>query len=364
MTAAAQEVAGLPDMKVSVRQVFGIDSDMEVPAYSEARRARPGCRSGLPLRPPHHARDPGRLRAQPPRHRHRLSRHRQVDPCRAGRGAAQLAVRARQSRQPHQPYRPDRQGRDRHPRRPAGHRVPRRHPAVGLPAQRRALLRRIRRRPPGRDVRDPARAGILGPPDAARPEPRDPAASGVPPVRHRQHDRPRRHLGPLSRHAADQPGADGPLVDRHHAQLSAARQRGRDRARQGEALSHRGRPRHRQQDGAGRRPHAQRLHERRYLDRDEPAHGDHLGGERRHLQGRRLRVPADLPQQMRRARAADRGRVLSALLRRGTAGELGERGAELGSLPPAAGRVGRAQPKTRRSGCSVLVAPAHVLRSG
>ena len=36
MTAAAQEVAGLPDMKVSVRQIFGFDSDMEVPAYSEA----------------------------------------------------------------------------------------------------------------------------------------------------------------------------------------------------------------------------------------------------------------------------------------------------------------------------------------
>src|SRR5690348_5253479 len=40
MAAAVQDVAGknqsLPDMKVSVRQVFGIDSDMEVPAYSEA----------------------------------------------------------------------------------------------------------------------------------------------------------------------------------------------------------------------------------------------------------------------------------------------------------------------------------------
>ena len=40
MTVATEEVAGLPDMKVSVRQVFGIDSDMEVPAYSEADRAR------------------------------------------------------------------------------------------------------------------------------------------------------------------------------------------------------------------------------------------------------------------------------------------------------------------------------------
>src|SRR4026209_1311517 len=36
MTVAMQESAGLPDMKVSVRQVFGIDSDLEVPAYSKA----------------------------------------------------------------------------------------------------------------------------------------------------------------------------------------------------------------------------------------------------------------------------------------------------------------------------------------
>jgi cobaltochelatase CobS len=37
MTAAAtNDMTALPDMKVSVRQVFGIDSDMEVPAYSAA----------------------------------------------------------------------------------------------------------------------------------------------------------------------------------------------------------------------------------------------------------------------------------------------------------------------------------------
>ena len=36
MTVATEEMTGLPDMKVSVRQVFGIDSDMEVPAYSES----------------------------------------------------------------------------------------------------------------------------------------------------------------------------------------------------------------------------------------------------------------------------------------------------------------------------------------
>ena len=35
MNTGVSEPQGLPDMKVSVRQVFGIDSDMEVPAYSE-----------------------------------------------------------------------------------------------------------------------------------------------------------------------------------------------------------------------------------------------------------------------------------------------------------------------------------------
>jgi cobaltochelatase CobS len=34
MTTAVEERPGLPDMKVSVRQLFGIDTDLEVPAYS------------------------------------------------------------------------------------------------------------------------------------------------------------------------------------------------------------------------------------------------------------------------------------------------------------------------------------------
>jgi len=34
-TAARQNVSGMPDIKVSARQVFGIDSDMEVPAFSQ-----------------------------------------------------------------------------------------------------------------------------------------------------------------------------------------------------------------------------------------------------------------------------------------------------------------------------------------
>ncbi|HMN88242.1 MAG TPA: AAA family ATPase, partial [Bauldia sp.] len=36
MTLNMEERAPLPDMKISVRQVFGIDSDLEVPAYSES----------------------------------------------------------------------------------------------------------------------------------------------------------------------------------------------------------------------------------------------------------------------------------------------------------------------------------------
>jgi cobaltochelatase CobS len=35
MAIAIEEQGGMPDMKVSIRQVFGIDSDMEVPAFSE-----------------------------------------------------------------------------------------------------------------------------------------------------------------------------------------------------------------------------------------------------------------------------------------------------------------------------------------
>jgi cobaltochelatase CobS len=44
----------------------------------------PDLDSDYLLRPQHDAGDPGRLRLEPPRHGHRLSRHRQVDAYRAG----------------------------------------------------------------------------------------------------------------------------------------------------------------------------------------------------------------------------------------------------------------------------------------
>jgi cobaltochelatase CobS len=41
MTAANEQIAGLPDMKVSVRQVFGLDVDFDVPAYSQTEEHVP-----------------------------------------------------------------------------------------------------------------------------------------------------------------------------------------------------------------------------------------------------------------------------------------------------------------------------------
>jgi len=41
MTATGSEVSELPDMKVSVRQTFGIDADLDVPAYSQANEHVP-----------------------------------------------------------------------------------------------------------------------------------------------------------------------------------------------------------------------------------------------------------------------------------------------------------------------------------
>ena len=51
----------------------------------------------------------------------------------------------------------------------------------------------------------------------------------VPAVLHREHRGPGRHHRPVSRHAADQSGPDGPLEHRRHAELPAARDGDRDR---------------------------------------------------------------------------------------------------------------------------------------
>src|SRR6185312_15941789 len=72
-----------------------------------------------------------------------------------------------------------------------------------------------------------------------------------------------------------------------------------------------------------------------------------LGGEFGNLRRYRLRLPAHLRQQVRRAGAAAGGGVLSALLRTGIAGKRGERGDELKvHLSPIAGRERKAWPRT------------------
>ncbi len=248
-TAAAAETSTLPDITISVRQVFGLDSEMQVPGFSQKSEHVPDVDESYRF---DHDTTMAILAGFAYNRRvmiqgyHGTGKSTHIEQV---RGAPQLALHPRQSRFPHQPHRSDRQGRDRPARRQAGDGVSRGPAALGAAAPDRSGVRRIRRRPAGRDVRDPARAGGRGQADAARPEPRHPPASGVPPVLHLEHGRPRRHHRPLSRHAADQPGPDGPLEHRGDAELPAARGRGRHRAVEVAELRQRGGPQDHQGDG-------------------------------------------------------------------------------------------------------------------
>jgi hypothetical protein len=114
----------------------------------------------------------------------------------------------------------------------------------------------------------------------------------------------RRHDRPVPRHPADQPGPDGPLEHRRHAELPAAR--AGSRHRHGQARRRPERPclqKTHREHGRPRRPHTRRLHRGRHLDRDVTADRDHLGREYQNLRRCRLRLPPHLPQQMRRGRA-------------------------------------------------------------
>ncbi len=73
-----------------------------------------------------------------------------------------------------------------------------------------------------------------------------------------------------------------------------------------------------------RRAYPQRIHRWRSFHRDEPANGDHLGREYGNFRRCRLCVPADLSQQMRRIGTHTRRGILSALFWQGAAGERGK----------------------------------------
>ena len=247
MLATSETASALPDMKMSVRQVFGIDTDLEVPAYSQAEEHVPDL-------DPDYIFDRDTtlaILAGFARNRRVMitgyhgtgkSTHIEQVAARLNWPCVRINLDSHVSRI-------DLVGKDAIVLQ-EGKQVTEFKDGIlpwALQNNVALVLRRVRRRPPGRDVRDPARARGVGPADAARPAPRHPAAPGLPAVRDREHRRARRHLRPLSRHAADQPGPDGPLVDRDDAQLPAARQGGRHRPVEGDALPHARGARHRQQ---------------------------------------------------------------------------------------------------------------------
>ena len=147
-------------MKVSVRQVFGIDSDMEVPAYSEPDEHVPDVDPDYRFDRDDHARDPGRLSPSNRRvmvtgyHGTGKSTHIEQVAARLNWPCVRVNLDSHISRI-------DLVGKDAIVLKD-GKQVTEFRDGIlpwALPAQRRAVLRRIRRRPSGRDVRDPARAG-------------------------------------------------------------------------------------------------------------------------------------------------------------------------------------------------------------
>ncbi len=222
MTIATEDMTGLPDMKVSARQVFGIDSDMEVPAYSEPEEHVPDV-------DPDYLFDRNTTLAILAGFAHN---RRVIVTGYHGTGKSthieQVAARlnwpcVRVNLDSHI-SRIDLIGKDAIVIKDGLQVTEFRDGILPWAYQHNVAL--------CFDEYDAGRPDVmfviqrvlefLRPADPARPEPGDPPASGVPAVRHRQYGGSRRHLGPLSRHPADQSGADGPLVDRDHVELSAA----------------------------------------------------------------------------------------------------------------------------------------------
>ena len=231
MQNATSDTQSLPDTRVSVREVFGIDSDMSVPAFSRSEEHVPDTDKDYLF-----DRDTTlAILAGFSRNRRVMitgyhgtgkSTHIEQVAARLNWPCVRINLDSHVSRV-------DLVGKDAIVLKD-GKQVTefkRRHPALGAAEQHRPVFRRIRCRTPGRDVRDSARARGGRSPHAARPE----AASSS-----RTSGSFRLFAttntiglgdtsGPVPWHPADQPGADGPLVHRRDAELSPARPRGRHR---------------------------------------------------------------------------------------------------------------------------------------
>jgi hypothetical protein len=116
-----------PDMKLNVREVFGIDSELEVPAFSVRTEHVPEPDSA-----------------------YQFDRETTLAILAGFTFNRRVMIQGyhgtgnpRQSGFAHLPDRPDRQGRHRPERRQTGHRIPRRHPALGAAAPLRPGVRRI-----------------------------------------------------------------------------------------------------------------------------------------------------------------------------------------------------------------------------
>ncbi len=141
--AAKPAAITLPDIKVKARQTFGIDSDMEVPAFSRPTSVRPTSTrpmSSIPTRRWRSCAGFAHNRRVMVQGYHGTGKSTHIEQV-----AARLnwPMHPHQPRRAYQPHRPDRPRRDRAARRPAGDRVPRRPAALGAAAPERAGVRRI-----------------------------------------------------------------------------------------------------------------------------------------------------------------------------------------------------------------------------
>ena len=213
-TAARQNVSGMPDIKVSARQLFGIDSDMEVPAFSQATEHVPDVDDAYLFDS-----DTTLAILAGFAHNRRVmiqGYHGTGKSTHIEQVAARLNWPCIRVNLDSHISRIDLIGKDAIVLRDGKQVTEFREGILPWALQHPTALvfDEYDAGRAGRDVRDPARAGGRGQADPARPEPGDPPAPVVPPVLDRQHGRPRRHDRPLSRHAADQPGPDGPLEHR------------------------------------------------------------------------------------------------------------------------------------------------------